>query len=146
MVPTWNYAAVQAYGKLRIFGDSKAESSKAFLAKQLDDLSRLCEEDLMHYDGKDSRAEAWTVDESPVSYVSLLKKAIVGVEIEVFRLEGKWKMSQELSEADRVGTVEGFEAIGTSMGCKMAEMVKERGCMREAVVKARKEKKVEGSS
>jgi len=131
VVPTWNYAAIQAYGKISIFADSSKPESKAFLAKQLDDLSHLCEQDLMGYDGKEGRAEGWTVKESPESYVGLLKKAIVGVEIEVHTLQGKWKMSQELGEKDREGTVNGFEKLGEGIGCEMAALVKERGCMRE---------------
>lgn len=131
VVPTWNYAAVQAYGKMRIYSDGSADSSKAFLSKQLDDLSRLCEEDVMRYDGKEGRKEAWTVEESPESYTNLLQKAIVGVEIEVRTLQGKWKMSQELSQGDREGTIKGFEAMGTEIGCDMAGLVKERGCLKD---------------
>jgi transcriptional regulator len=138
VVPTWNYAAVQAYGKMRIYADGSAEQSKAFLAKQLDDLSKLCEEEVMGYDGKEGRKEPWGVHESPENYTNLLKKAIVGVEIEIHTLQGKWKMSQELSEGDREGTITGFEALGSGIGSDMAALVKERGCMKNAQKKASK--------
>ncbi|KAF4548663.1 Hypothetical protein D9617_26g078760 [Elsinoe fawcettii] len=127
VVPTWNYAAVQAYGRARIYHDTKDGETQRFLAKQLDDLSKYAEEEIMRYDGAEGRKGAWKVQDAPESYVGLLSKAIIGIEIEVERLEGKWKMSQELKEGDREGTVEGFERLGTEDGRRMAEMVRERG-------------------
>ena len=54
----------------------------------------------------------WSVDEAPERYIELLKKNIIGVEVLITRLEGKWKMSQELREGDREGVVEGFRKLG----------------------------------
>ena len=59
-------------------------------------------------------------------------KAIIGIEIEITSLAGKWKMSQELSDGDREGTVKGFEALGSPVGDQMARTIRER-----AEVKAR---------
>jgi len=116
-VPTWNYAAVQAYGSLTVhYGDE-------FLGKQIDDLTRECEEGVMGY----KREESWTVDDAPERYVGVLKKAILGVEVRVQRLEGKWKMSQELGEGDRRGVVGGLEGIGSLVGREVAGLVRERG-------------------
>jgi transcriptional regulator len=50
-VPTWNYAAAQAYGRARIYYDSKSEETAAFLVRQLNDLSRYGEESIMGYTG-----------------------------------------------------------------------------------------------
>ena len=66
--------------------------------------------------------------------MQLLKKAIVGLEIEVTSLGGKWKMSQELKEGDRMGVVEGFEALGTDEGTEIARTVRER----EAIMNEKK--------
>ena len=74
----------------------------------------------------------WTVDEAPESYIELLRKNIVGVEIEITRLEGKWKMSQELvKEGDRDGVIEGFAALDSELGHTMARTVHERGKLKE---------------
>src|SRR5690242_12219291 len=132
VVPTWNYAAAQAYGKARIFFDSKAPETGTFLAKQIRDLSQHAEAQVMGYDGREGRKGAWKVDDAPESYIGLLQKAIIGIEIKVERLEGKFKMSQESTVGDRDGVVRGFEALGTQVGEEMAAVVKERGVLKDA--------------
>ena len=122
VVPTWNYAAAQAYGKIKVYSDSKSEETNAFLDRQLDDLTRHSELSLMGY----AADKAWNVSDAPESYVGLLKKNIIGVEIRIERLQGKFKMSQELADGDREGVVRGFEAMNTEGGKGMAETVKER--------------------
>ncbi|KAF4630299.1 hypothetical protein G7Y89_g7842 [Cudoniella acicularis] len=126
VVPTWNYAAVQVYGTLTLYHDSKSPQTEDFLRKLLNDLTKLAEEDVMGYDGEEGREKAWTVAEAPESYVGLLKKAIVGVEVRIDRVEGKWKMSQELAEGDREGTIKGFKELGTWKGDEIARTVEER--------------------
>ena len=128
-VPTWDYAAVQVYGKAKIYYyDREDETTSAmtdeFLSKQISELSILSETRIMGY----SEKEAWTVEEAPRTYVDVLKKAIIGIEIQITRMAGKWKMSQELGEGDRRGVIEGFEKmVGTETGREMARMVRERG-------------------
>ncbi|TVY44932.1 Uncharacterized protein LSUB1_G000577 [Lachnellula subtilissima] len=126
VVSTWNYAAVQVYGKATIFHSSNSDDLSEFLNKQLNDLAKIGEEDIMGYTGNEGKKAPWKVSEAPESYSSLLKKAIIGVEIEVLRMEGKFKMSQELKDGDREGTVGGFRALGTEEGERMAEMIEER--------------------
>ncbi|CAO2653873.1 Nn.00g106060.m01.CDS01 [Neocucurbitaria sp. VM-36] len=127
VVPTWNYAAAQAYGRARIFFDSKDPASGAFLSKQIRDLSQYAEEKVMGYDGQNGRKGAWTVEEAPEKYVEIMQKGIIGIEIELDRLEGKFKMSQELGDGDREGVVKGFRELGGEVGEKMAEVIRERG-------------------
>lgn len=134
VVPTWNYSAVQVYGRLRVYHDTSSPETDAFLTKQIDDLSLQSEREIFGFDGKEGRKGPWSVSESPESYVQLLKKAIVGLEIEVTSLGGKWKMSQELKEGDRMGVVEGFEALGTDEGTEIARTVRER----EAIMNEKK--------
>jgi transcriptional regulator len=131
VVPTWNYSAVQVYGKATVLFDSHSEDASSFLQKQISDLSKHSEETIMHYTGGENLS-AWEVSDAPASYVELLKKGIIGIEIEVTRLEGKHKMSQEMRKGDRQGVVEGFEALKTENGFKMARTVEERGAMKEA--------------
>lgn len=78
----------------------------------------------MGYTGQNNgQKEAWSVKDAPEKYIGLLTKAIMGIEIEVTRLEGKFKMSQESTEGDRRGVVEGFRDLGTPIGEDVAEMV-----------------------
>jgi transcriptional regulator len=130
VVPTWNYSAVQAYGKISVFCNSKAEETGAFLQKQVEDLSRQSEHDIMGNTGGD-RPSPWEVSDAPVNYVELLKKNIIGIEIRVERLQGKFKMSQEMSEGDRDGVVKGFEELGSEVGNGIAASVRERGGMKD---------------
>ncbi|KAJ5731371.1 uncharacterized protein N7483_005879 [Penicillium malachiteum] len=131
VVPTWNYSAVQAYGKIKIYSDSKSEETGAFLQKQVEDLSRHAETSVMGYTGCEGKPTAWNVGEAPSSYVELLKKNIIGIEIRVERLQGKFKMSQEMSKGDREGVIKGFEELGTDVGEGIARMVMERGEMKD---------------
>ena len=117
VVPTWNYAAVQVYGKMRVY--HQGEDGAAFLQQQIEELSE-----------QNERAQGyehtWKVSDAPEKYVGILKKAIIGMSIEITRIEGRWKMSQELSEGDWQGTVNGFKALGTEAGTKMAEIIESR--------------------
>ncbi|KAF2994576.1 hypothetical protein E8E13_001262 [Curvularia kusanoi] len=127
VVPTWNYAAAQAYGKAKIYFDSKSPETGAFLSRQIHDLSQHAEASIMGYDGKDGRQNAWKVADAPESYIGLLQKAIIGIEIKLERLEGKFKMSQESTLGDHEGVIKGFAALGSDIGESMANLVKERG-------------------
>lgn len=120
VVPTWDYAAVQVYGRATVYFDTKDPETDAFLSRSLRDLSQLAEREIMGYE------VPWKVEDAPESYTELLKKAIVGVEIEITEMGGKWKMSQELSSGDRQGTVEGFERMDSDVGRYMAETIRER--------------------
>jgi transcriptional regulator len=97
VVPTWNYAAVQAWGRPRAVEDA------GWLRRQIGDLTSI------HEGG---RPAPWRVDEAPADFIAAQIQAIVGVEIPIERIEGKWKMSQNRSEADRQGVVDGLMAEG----------------------------------
>lgn len=120
VVPTWNYAAVQVYGKLSVYYDTKDQSTDAFLSKAIADLSQLAETQIMGYE------KPWQVGDAPENYIDLLKKAIIGIEIHITDMGGKWKMSQEMKGGDSQGVEDGFEALGTEEGKKIAEMVRTR--------------------
>ena len=132
VVPTWNYAAVQAYGKARFYFDSKADETGQFLNKQIRDLSHHNEANIMGYTGEDGKKAEWTVEQAPSNYIDLLKKAIIGVEIDIERLEGKFKMSQEMSEGDRVGVIEGLAELGSEAAQEVSNTVQERHEMEKA--------------
>lgn len=132
VVPTWNYAAAQAYGKAKIYFDSKSPETGAFLSQQIHDLSQHAETSIMRYDGKEDNQRAWEVADAPKKYIELMKKAIIGIEVKLDRLEGKFKMSQESTRGDREGVIKGFEALGSDIGDVMAGLVRKRGEMKDA--------------
>jgi transcriptional regulator len=134
VVSTWNYSAVQVYGTATVMSDTKHPSANDFLSKQLDDLATLTEEVIMGFDGKDGRKGPWSVNEAPESYVNLLKKAIIGIEIKVERIEGKFKMSQELGDGDWEGTISGFRKLGTEAVDMIAETIEQRQMVKEASI------------
>lgn len=127
VVPTWNYAAVQAYGRAKVYYDTKDPSTSEFLGQAVRDLSDKCEGEIMGYTGKATgRPEPWSVDEAPENFINLLKKNIIGIEIEVTRLEGKFKMSQESPAGDVRGVADGLAAFGTERSCATSKLVQAR--------------------
>jgi transcriptional regulator len=108
VVPTWNYVAVHATGTLRFVDDP------GYLLGHVAALSR------RHEAG---RARPWSVDDAPPGYVEKLARDIVGVEVEIARLEGKWKMSQNRPAADIAGVIDGLRADGVH---DVASVVEER--------------------
>lgn len=88
VVPTWNYVVVQARGTRRLREDP------AWTREQVNDLTSI-------HEGQ--RTKPWNVNDAPESYIAGQIKAIVGVEIPIATIEGKWKASQNRSEADRHG-------------------------------------------
>jgi transcriptional regulator len=93
VVPTWNYAAVHAHGVLRSVDDP------AWLLALLTRLTGRHEA---------SRAAPWAVQDAPADYLARLSQAIVGIELRIERLDGKFKQSQNRSEADRERIAEGL--------------------------------------
>ena len=108
VVPTWNYATVHVWGRARVIEDAD------WLRRQIADLTALRET---------PRAAPWAVDDAPAPFVAAQMRAIVGIEIPISRIEGKWKMSQNRSEADRAGVIAGMRADGETV---LADMVAER--------------------
>jgi transcriptional regulator len=93
VVPTWNYVMVQARGALRPIDDP--EWLRAFV-------TRLTE----RHEGE--RAAPWAVSDAPADYIETMLRAIVGIEIELASLTGKWKVSQNRPAADRAGVIAGL--------------------------------------
>jgi transcriptional regulator len=127
VVPTWNYSAVQVYGRATIFYETDADSTHTFLNTQIRDLTNHNEVETMG-----NKEKPWVVEDAPESYVELLKKAILGIQIEISDIGGKWKMSQELPAGDREGVIIGFAKLNTDLGKEMSETVKSRCTRKEA--------------
>ncbi|KAK2612665.1 hypothetical protein QQS21_001282 [Conoideocrella luteorostrata] len=130
VVPTWNYAAVQAYGPAKIFFDSGCPETCKFLDKQLADLSHQSETRIMGYTGGAAPAE-WKPTDAPERYIEILKKSIIGIEITINRLEGKFKMSQDKNPNDRQGVIQGFASLRTEGAAAVGEMIRERSELKD---------------
>ena len=125
VVPTWDYEAVQVYGTARIYFDTGSEEFKDFLTKQLSALSQHAETSIMGY-GKDAKPEPWQVSDAPTGYIDIMKKNIIGIEIEIKSMAGRFKMSQEKPKGDRAGVINGFLHMESAIGTQMAGIVEQR--------------------
>jgi transcriptional regulator len=96
-VPTWNYLTVHARGAINWIQDAD------WLRAHVTALSAAHEA---------GRAEPWAITDAPASYVDGLLRAIVGFELTIAKLEGKWKLSQNRDAADRAGVREGLLGDG----------------------------------
>jgi len=70
--------------------------------------------------------EQWSVANAPPEYIDGLTKAIVGVEIAMDRIEGKWKVSQNRSAPDQQGVIAGLDAVGSHGSLEMANLMRDR--------------------
>jgi transcriptional regulator len=95
VVPTWNYTVVHAHGVLEAVED--APWLRALVGRLTDQFEA-------------PRPTPWAVDDAPTDYVQQMLRAIVGIRIPLTRLLGKWKVSQNRSEADRLGVADGLGA------------------------------------
>ncbi|MBE7197866.1 MAG: FMN-binding negative transcriptional regulator [Parafilimonas terrae] len=111
VVPTWNYVAVHAAGRLTIIED------QTWLRRQIGDLTRLHEAD---------RETPWAVDDAPPEFVAGQIRGIVGVEIDIRTLQGKWKLSQNRNAGDRDGVVQGLARERDVAGPRMSAMIDAR--------------------
>jgi transcriptional regulator len=110
VVPTWNYAVVHARGPLRVIDDP------AWLRSQLEALV--------------SRHEAsskvpWSITDAPPDFIDRMIESIVGFEIVISKISGKWKMSQNQPAANRAGVVEGLRERAGASALQIADLVEE---------------------
>lgn len=111
VVPTWNYATVHAWGTPRVIDD------ETWLRGQIGDLTLSQEA---------GREHPWRVDDAPADFLAGQIKGIVGLEIPIARIEGKWKVSQNRSAADRQGVIDGLRQEVPEKG-EIADLVEQRG-------------------
>ena len=111
VVPTWNYAVVHAYGFLRII------DNPAWLRAQLEDLTTHNEASL---------SEPWAVSDAPHAYIEKIMTGIVGIEMVITKLSGKWKVSQNQPSKNQASVATGLKASGLPDALAMAALVKAR--------------------
>ena len=112
LVPTWNYAVVHAYGVARRMDGTE-------LRRLLDDLSASQESRLPK--------KPWTVDKLPEALVEKMCTAIVGFELPIAELQGKWKLNQNRGAADRAGVIEALEKLGGEANLAVAARMRGLG-------------------
>ncbi len=108
VVPTWNYAVVHAYGVLRMVDNA------SWMRAQLDALTDHTEA---------SFPEPWAVSDAPADYLERSMAAIVGVEMVITKMLGKWKVSQNQPTQNQVGVISGLKASGFPESEAMAALV-----------------------
>jgi transcriptional regulator len=111
VVPTWNYAVVHAYGRARAIEDAD------WLLEHVTQLTATQEA---------GQALPWHVSDAPRDYIDQMITSIVGIEIPISKLLGKWKVNQNRRHADRLGVAAGLESQATDRSRAMAELVMER--------------------
>jgi len=111
VVPTYNYVVVHAYGPLQIIDDP------AWLRGLVSRLTGRFES---------TRKDPWHVTDAPEAFIDKQLRSIVGIEIVVTKLLGKWKASQNRPEIDRAGVVDGLDALNDPDSLAMARLVRER--------------------
>jgi transcriptional regulator len=117
VVPTWNYTMVQVRGTAQVVEDQE------WLARQISDLTGIHE---------NNRPDPWAITDAPDAFIQSQIKGIVGIEIAITAIDGKWKASQNRPMADRAGVVQGLEAEGkTTSALEMARLVRSRGGLEE---------------
>lgn len=110
VVPTWNYVMVQARGKAMVQEDAP------WLRRQSSRLTDTHEA---------MRAEPWAVDDAPPDFVSAQMRAIVGIEIEISDLRGKFKVSQNRAPQDRASVLGALEASSNGDDLVMADLLRQ---------------------
>jgi transcriptional regulator len=107
-VPTWNYVVVHAYGPLRVINDDQ------WLLKNVEKLTNI------HEAGS---PVPWKVSDAPEDFIQSQLKGIVGLELSIQRLEGKWKVSQNRTAREREGVIEGLAELNTPESLAMKALV-----------------------
>lgn len=112
VVPTWNYAIVQVRGPVRVVED------REWLRRQITALTA---------EHESSRSEPWAVTDAPDDFVEAQLKGIIGIEMTIETIEGKWKVSQNRPLADRIGVTAGLAAEADPRAAEMERLVRAYG-------------------
>lgn len=108
VVPTWNYAVVHVHGQPRWIDD---EAWLHALVTRLTATHEAAQAEALRAAGGAPGAP-WQVDDAPADYLATMRRAIVGLEFAITRIEGKFKLSQNRPPADFDGVVDGLRSLG----------------------------------
>ncbi len=110
-VPTWNYAVVHAYAPLQVIEDQQ------WLLRHVTSLTNIHEAPF---------PLPWKVSDAPEDFIASQLRGIVGLELPIRRLEGKWKVSQNRTEREKQGVIDGLNKLNTPESLAMRDLVEER--------------------
>ena len=132
-VPTWNYVVVHAYGPLQIIDDEH------WLRAHLEQLTAQSETNPAQSEANRAHSEAnrahsetgvpaapWKLSDAPADFIRTMLNGIVGFELPIHRLEGKWKVSQNRTASEKQGVIAGLTALDTPASLTMKNLVAER--------------------
>jgi len=108
VVPTWNFAAVHAYGRPEVVNDAD------WLRRHVTELTAQQERD---------QPRPWAPSDAPMNFIDTMLRGIVGFRFAITRLEGKWKMSQNRTPQDREGVVNGLTLRDRGDDREIAELI-----------------------
>jgi transcriptional regulator len=106
VVPTWNYVAIHAHGRVEFYDD------KERLLRLVTKLTEIRET---------PRPHPWAVSDAPAEFIRAHLKGIIGFELPIAKLEGKWKMSQNRPPEDRAGVIQGLRREGEAAVAALVE-------------------------
>jgi transcriptional regulator len=107
-VPTWNYVVTHCYGPLKLIEDPQ------WLLAHLETLTSIHEA---------SNPVPWKVTDAPPEFIRALLNGIIGLELPIRKIEGKWKVSQNRNAQDRQGVIEGLTQLDTPESLAMKDLV-----------------------
>lgn len=108
-VPTWNYVVVHVKGTIKAIHDNEWKLSL------LECLTAQHEAE---------QSEPWSMDDAPTAYIEKMLPAIVGLEIQIESMLGKWKVSQDKPEINQQGVIDGLSNRADTQLLQMAELVR----------------------
>ena len=111
VVPTFNYIVVHAYGSLQPIDDR--DWLRDFVSKLTD----------RH---ESAQPQPWKMRDAPDSFIETQLGAIVGIEVPIAKLVGKWKVSQNRTALDQTGVVRGLRVAGDANAVEMAQAIEQR--------------------
>jgi transcriptional regulator len=117
VVPTWNYTVVHAHGIATAIED------RDWILQMVSDLTDRNEASVAL---SSVGAAPWKVSDAPEEFIQRLLGAIVGIEIPITAIKGRWKLSQDEALEDRIGTAKGLREIGTPDSIALSDLVKSR--------------------
>ena len=109
VVPTWNYAVVHAYGRLRVIED------RTWLRRLVERLT---------YEHERAVGNPWSPSEAPANFIDEQLNAIVGLEMPIERMIGKWKVSQNRLQQDQDGVIEALRQEDSEAGRGIADLIR----------------------